>query len=1090
MKNSTALVPLDHGGPVDWPFEAFPNSDVDASIIDRFEVIANRFPDRLAIQDQSTSLTYRELQTKVAKISAAVAKARMGRAGPIGILLEPDARYAAAMLGVLTAGAAYAALDPRHPAERNLAIIEHAGICVVVSAGVLAKETALILSSSSSPVPVIDADALVDEQMQPLDIRPAATDLAYILFTSGSAGIPKGVPHSHRDILHYMLQYTNALHISSEDRLTLLHPPNLSAGTRDIYAALLNGASLHILPAADLLQSGLVREIEARRITIYHSVPTLVRRLSEELETNEQFEGVRVACLSSDRVEWSDIEACRETFSGNVHVYVSLASTETHVRCHWFVDDALRQTTLRPPVGRPLPDRELLIVDEKRALVADGEIGEILIRSRYVARGYWNDPGLYADKFEIDATDSSQVIFRTGDLGRRRTDGLIEFVGREDDLIKLHGNRIELAEVESALLATQDVSDGAVVVRYSKNGTPLAVVAYVVPRPESGAVQPRHLQSRLALRLPSHMIPSQIMLIDKIPRLPSLKIDRHELARLDKLRIEAQPGYDDGSLAHEVINIFETLLGRTGAALNDSVASLGGDSLQEMNVVAEVERRFAVIIPDSIIQQRPTISEILSFIDGRGASRATGSSGLAAQDVPPLIAVSRQKPLPLSSFQLRAWLGSQTAEGLAAYVKADVRAIYGPLDRDVFCASLNYIAGRHEILRTTFSVVDGQPVQTVHPPAEVPLVFHDYINQPDARERAWSVLEHEASEAVDLERGPLVRYALVRISDNEHWWLRAIHHIITDAWSSDVFMQELDTLYDAKLRGDPPPLPNKESLQYGDFAVWQQKLFNPEHEAYRAAVQWWSKRLAGAAPVFDLPCRRAVPLAGVSPAEGYLRWGTTQATSKRLGDLGQERDATFFAVRLAAFVAFIGETARQPDVVLGIYMSNRAHVALQRMLGFFVNLATLRINYSDKLSFYELLSIVADEVRGAGARSGIPYDDLRSRLQSSGIESPYIQMIFTTKRRREFYQGQSLSMKKLDSRMVGMPWGFHIIFDEDDEANDCAVNFDAGIYDPRCVRMLVDKFRRFLDAVSTRPNLPLRVTFEWASRAGQECNLP
>jgi amino acid adenylation domain-containing protein len=485
MTNSFASgsVPLDYGGPVDRPFEAFPESALDATIVDRFEKIAGRFPDRLAIQDLSNSLTYRELAALVAKIGAAVAAATVGCTGPIGILLEQDARYPAAMLGVLAAGGAYAALDPSQPAARNRAIIELAGVSAIISAGALAEQTGAMLSSL---VPIIDIDTLVGLPMPRSAIRPVATDLAYILFTSGSAGIPKGVPHSHSDILHYMLQYTNALHLSSEDRLTLFHPLSVSAGTRDVYAALLTGASLHILPPIDLKQSGLVQEIQARGITIYHSVPTLLRRLTERQGTHERLESVRIACLSSDRVEWSDIEACRRTFCRDVLVYMSLASTETHVRCHWFVDDALRQTTLRPPVGRPLPNRELSIVDEGGNSVAVGEEGEILIKSRYIARGYWNSPELTMATFGRDRSDASLVVFRTGDLGRQRADGLIEFIGRKDDLIKLHGNRIEPAEIESALVALQGVSDAAVVVRYSENGTPTSLVAYVVLKPENG----------------------------------------------------------------------------------------------------------------------------------------------------------------------------------------------------------------------------------------------------------------------------------------------------------------------------------------------------------------------------------------------------------------------------------------------------------------------------------------------------------------------------------------------------------------------------------------------------------------------------
>jgi non-ribosomal peptide synthetase component F len=204
-----------------------------------------------------------------------------------------------------------------------------------------------------------------------------------------------------------------------------------------------------------------------------------------------------------------------------------------------------------------------------------------------------------------------------------------------------------------------------------------------------------------------------------------------------------------------------------------------------------------------------------------------------------------------------------------------------------------------------------------------------------------------------------------------------------------------------------------------------------------------------------------------------MRWGISPRVSQRLDDLGRRNGATFFSIRLAALVAFLGATTKQSEIILGAYMSNRGHVELQSMMGFFVNLATLRFSYSAKFSFHELLAMVGDETRATAARSGIPYEDLRSELERSGIVPPYIQIIFSTTRRRGFSKDNSLAMKKLDRRMVGMPWGFSIYFDEDDEADDCGVVFDAGIYDRKCVEMFVDEFRRFLDAVSRQPNLSL-----------------
>ena len=543
------------------------------------------------------------------------------RAGPIGIFLGRDARYPAAMLGVLSAGGAYAALDADDPVERNRAIARQAGISAIVSAGGAAAQSATLLSS---PIPIIDIDALVDPPTPRSAIRPAATDLGYIYFTSGSEGIPKGVPHSHRNMLQMILQYTNALHLSPEDRLTLVYPPSNAAASRDIFAALLNGASLHFLSPADLQPEGLVREIQARRITIYHSTPGLLRRLADALGANGRLDSVRIASLGGDRVEWRDTDICRRVFSRDVHLYMALTSTESHLRCHWFIDSTLRHTTPHPPVGRPLPNRTLSIVDDAGKPVADGEVGEILIKSRFIAGGYWNAPDLTAAAFTRDRSDASMVTFKTGDLGRLRPDGLIEFIGRKDHQIKLHGYRIDIGEVEGALRGCAGVEDAVVVVRRNGAGLPRSLAGYVEPCSGVDGLSRRDLVSMLKKRLPLYMIPATLNIVGQLPRLPTLKIDRIRVAQLDATRVVEMVNPIDDPLVADLVKIFESVLGNVGATAEDNVSSLGGDSLQAVKVALELEKYFGVVVPANVFESMQTIQELARWLAVHKASPKAG----------------------------------------------------------------------------------------------------------------------------------------------------------------------------------------------------------------------------------------------------------------------------------------------------------------------------------------------------------------------------------------------------------------------------------------------------------------------------------
>jgi acyl-coenzyme A synthetase/AMP-(fatty) acid ligase/acyl carrier protein len=347
----------------------------------------------------------------------------------------------------------------------------------------------------------------------------------------------------------------------------------------------------------------------------------LVRRLAEALELGERLDSIRFARLAGERVEWSDVDACRRSFSRNVFVFVYLGSTESGSRCGWFVDDALRATSASPPVGYPLPGWRVTIVDDKGIPVSDGDIGEIVIASHGVALGYWQGRELKVIRFPKDPSDPAARVLRTGDCGRWRPDGLIEFVGRKDHQIKLRGHRINPAEIETALRSCADVSDAALLVCKNEANVPRSLVAYVEVRPGVRDLTPGDVAAVLAQQLPHHMVPPIIVLVDKLPRLPGLKIDRMQLAQMDASRMAQMLDPIDDPLVHEVAEIFKLVLGVDGATPEDNVASLGGDSLQAVKVAIELENRFGVVISPQLFEANQTIGAVADWITSQKAQR-------------------------------------------------------------------------------------------------------------------------------------------------------------------------------------------------------------------------------------------------------------------------------------------------------------------------------------------------------------------------------------------------------------------------------------------------------------------------------------
>ena len=535
-------------------------------------------------------------------------------------MLACNAFFPAALLGVLAAGRGYVPLDPGAPMARNQLIVMQSGAAAVVSAG---DPASAIRGAMSNDIPVVDIDALGSLAGARIR-RPRPDDLAYIIYTSGSTGTPKGVYQNHRNVLFHIRQVTDAMHVTEEDRLALARLPNVLGATNDVLVALLNGASLHMLPPLDLQEAGLIREVRDRRITIFRMPPTLLRRIAEVAGAREKLDTVRVAVLVSERMGWSDYDLFRRIFPPHAFLLVYLGSTESPM-LGWFVDERVRGSSPGLPGGRTLPGRTVRIVDEEGRELPDGEIGEFVVASRYAALGYWRALDATARAFKTDPGDPEARIFKPGDLGLRRPDGLFEFVGRKDDQIKLRGHRIEPVEIENVLAACGGVKDAAVVVRRNDAGVPRSLAAYVELRAGSRALQPVDLTTMLAERLPAYMVPPTMVVVDELPRLANFKVDRARLAKIDADRIaHAVPAASDTMIA-EVARIFERIIGVTGATGDDNVASLGGDSLQAVRVALELEHRFRVVIPPRVFQTSGSIGELAKWLAGRKSCRGASA---------------------------------------------------------------------------------------------------------------------------------------------------------------------------------------------------------------------------------------------------------------------------------------------------------------------------------------------------------------------------------------------------------------------------------------------------------------------------------
>jgi amino acid adenylation domain-containing protein len=577
----------------DVDFTPFTPEDVEQSVPARFESRACRYPDRIAIRTQARCVTYRQLHSDVDRIARAVSGARGPHSEPVALLVGDDIATIASMLAVMKAGKIFVPLDPAQPDARAALVLEDSGALLIVTDS---RHRARARTLASHGVDVFDIDAPDGAVLgdTPASLPPETP--ACILYTSGSTGRPKGVLQSHRTILHNILIHTNALEITPRDRLTLLSSRGTGQAMTGIFSALLNGAALHPFDLRAKGLTGLAAWLVEDEITIYHSSATVFRDFVDLLNSDVEFPALRVVKLGSEPVSKKDVDRFRERFGLECVFVNALSSTETGTIRQYVIG---RETPIASgivPVGYPVPDVDVMLLDDDGNSVETGGVGEICVRSRYLALGFWQSPELTRAVFLPDRDGGDARVFRTGDLGRMAADGCLECLGRKDSRVKIRGNRVEVAEIEVALLESGAVRQVAVVDRDDGRGRKL-LVAYAVPA--AGPMPSvRGLRAYLSERLPRHMVPSAFVFLDELPLTPGRKVDRQALPAWEPRAVRSGNAVlPRGLLETQLAEIWKRLLGVPDIGVRDDFFELGGDSLLAVEMAIRVEEACGVIVP-------------------------------------------------------------------------------------------------------------------------------------------------------------------------------------------------------------------------------------------------------------------------------------------------------------------------------------------------------------------------------------------------------------------------------------------------------------------------------------------------------------
>ncbi|MEW5926797.1 MAG: amino acid adenylation domain-containing protein, partial [Gemmatimonadota bacterium] len=1043
----------------DRPFAEFARGDVEQTIPARFAAQVRLHPGRLAVRTRTARLTYAELDRAAEGVARAILRARPAGPERVALLLEHDAAMIVGVLGVLRAGKTYVPVDPLYPRERSAYVLEDSGAAALVTNR---ANLALARELAGGRIPLVDVEDAAAGLDRP---APAAAPVspdepAYILYTSGSTGQPKGVVQTHRNVLHFIRVYTNNLRIGHDDRLTLFSSYTFDAAVMAIYGALLNGAALLPFDWREEAAAGVAEWMRREGITLYHSTPTVFRHLVGELPEGERFPDVRLVVLGGEETQSRDVEAFRAHFGPGAVLVNGLGPTESTVTLQNFVrhDTPLPRGTV--PVGHPVEDTEVVLRSALGEQVAVYGVGEIVIRSAHVAPGYWRKPEQTAAAFADEGGGIRS--YRTGDLGRRLPDGALEFMGRADFQVKVRGFRVEPGEVEAALRAHPAVREAVVAAREDGRGGRW-LAGYVVPAGGAAAPSAEELRGWLRDRLPEYMVPAAFVALETLPLTPSGKTDRLALPAPE--RAEGAETVAPRTATEEVLaGIWAETLGVDAVGATDDFFALGGHSLLATRVVSRVREALGVEVPLRALFEAPTVEAL--------AERVEALRGAGAAAAPPMRRVERGAPLPLSFAQQRLWLVDRLEPGSAAYNLAYALRLRGALDMAALRASLDALVARHETLRTTFAEGDGAPVQVVHPPAPVALVEVELRGRPEAEREAEAerLAGEEALRPFDLEAGPLLRCTLLRLADDDHVLCFTLHHIVSDGWSTGVLVREVSALYGAFERGEEPRLPEL-PVQYADFAAWQRRWLSGA--VLEEQVGYWRERLAGAPPLLEIPTDR--PRAPVqSPrAEGHA-FTVPAATAAGLRALSRRQGATLFMTVLAGWQALLGRWAGQDDVVVGSPVAGRTRRETEELIGFFVNMLALRADLSGDPSWTELVGRAREAALGAYDHQELPFERLVDELEveRSLSHAPVFQTAFALTPADA--AGERLRLGELRLEPFGGGAGaaqfdLDLAFADGGEALGGGILYREALFEAATIRRLAGHLEALLEAMAADP---------------------
>ena len=1024
-----------------------------------FEEMVNKYPQATAVRFEDREVSYKELNERANQLAHYLIQQGIGPETIVTLSFPRTIELVLATVAVLKAGAAYLPIDPEYPQERIDYMIADSGTQTMIIHDSLKAQFAH--HSLQTILLGKENDWLKDFSKENPRAGALPANLGFMIYTSGSTGRPKGVLLPHKGMVNLFQAMAKDLPVDKNKTMLQMASFSFDAASCEIFTGLTTGATLQMIDKDILLSTDkFVKFLNEKKITTVTIPVSLLTILPEkEIHSFETIMSVGDICTQDLALRWKD--RCR--------FMNGYGPTEGSVGAIWSVFEEYHAFSHSAPIGRPFDNIKIYILDKQLNPAPVGIPGEIHIGGAGVSRGYFNRPGLTAEKFIPDpfSAKSGARMYRTGDLARFLPDGQVEFLGRVDFQVKIRGYRIELGEIEARISETEAVKD-VVVVALGQKAEEKILAAYMIAH-EGKEIDIEQIKSELGDKLPDYMVPAAFVIMEEFPLTPNGKINRKALPAPDVSDLTTAKYVAPRTPEEELLtSIWADVLKLDKVGVTSSFFELGGHSLLATQVISRIQEAFDVDIELRALFEKPTIEEIARIIE----EIKKDEKGMAR---PPIEKVSREQKLPLSFAQQRLWFLDQLEPDNPAYNIPSAYILEGDLNEAALAKSILEIVRRHESLRTTFGDDGGKPLQIINSTFDFKIDKQDIsgLAEPERQEQLKRLATEEALRPFNLASGPLFRVSLIKVSDNQHAVLFNMHHIISDGWSIGVLISEVVQLYSAFLQNEPSPLPELE-IQYADFAHWQQNWL--KDEVLQEQVDYWKNKLAGAPPLLEIPTDRPRPaVQTVNGASENIAF--SPELSEKLKVLTRQEGVTLFMTLLAAYQTLLHRYSGQDDILVGSPIANRTNSKIEKLIGFFVNNLIMKADFSDNPEFTDLLAQVRENALEAYAHQDLPFEKLVEEIQPRRDPShaPIFQVAFVLQNipADRSMQLPGLTLKPVQSDAETAKYDLTLTMAEAGERLLGTMEYNSDLFDQSTIQRMLRHLEIILEAVSEDPEIQI-----------------